>query len=261
VRFEFNIAPCQEAEVINPAQEPTQSTNALVKQKINPFVPAGQLCFRITRLAVMLLLTTIAGSSSGLLGQHIDAPGLVPRQAFNRGPIEDINLYNLNLVVTLPITQRYPVTHRFSYGLTAYYNGALQWSTDGTTSGFGLSSRNPAVHGWLGAGWRLDFGKVVNHITESGGSCTFASSDWVSPGGAVHPFNQNVSFGATEDGSDVRIQNLTSLSSNCQIPISVKSNPRFLNMEIDPNTGQVTALDYTVLHAECIKSCSEQTLE
>jgi len=241
-------------------------TSKLVELK-TPAVPANHACdparlrppeqrerhafyLRILVFLGLYLSRWPAGGDSAVAAQ-MDAGGYAPRQAFEGGVSEDINLYNLNLLVALPLSPTYPVTtalgnRKLSYGLTAYYNGALQWSTDGTVSGYGKSLGNPAVFGWLGAGWRLDFGNFIESPARQNGQCVTMGGAWVSPGGAVHPFNgDGADLYSTLDGSDVWVDGSEAMpqpDDNCNEPTVLYSRDDKLYRTLNKNTGQVTKI-------------------
>jgi len=245
-------------------------TSKLVELK-TPAVPANHACdparlrppeqgerhtlnLRILLFLGLYLSRWPAGGDPAVAGQ-IDAGGYVPRQAYDSGVSEDINLYNLNLVMSLPLSPTYPVTTalgtpKLSYGLTAYYNGALQWSSDGSISGYGQSLSNPALFGWLGAGWRLDFGKVILYPFPQNNPCSAIGAAWVSPGGGQHPFTATQFLGtsrlvSTTDGTDIWVRTdapLPSPDQSCYAPNLIKSEADDLYRVIDPNHNQVTGI-------------------
>jgi RHS repeat-associated protein len=201
----------------------------------------------VTGLASVLLLSGDSRAWGAIDQSH--AAGLVPRQTYDSGGLADINLYNLNLVVAVPLSPQYPLNQKLpSYGLTAYYNGALRWATDGTYSSWGFSLGNPDLHGWLGAGWRMDFGKVVNSflLSETTGACLATGARYMSPGGGVHPFNSPDTDGSTTDGSHLQVTEVEYLvpgpNPYCPVPTEITSVSGEWKKTLDPNTGQVVQM-------------------
>jgi YD repeat-containing protein len=173
------------------------------------------------------------------------AVGFVPQQAYHGGLTEDVNLFNFNLVATLPLSPSYPVSETLSYGLTAYYNGGLAWLAYHDPNGAWRSGYNVTdENSWLGVGWRLDFGKIVNFQS---GNCSVPGSSifnsWLAPGGFMHefPFGQS----STIDGSEIAIVDYVLRASNpdCMLPTRLHMDHFRLYRNIDPNSGQVTRIE------------------
>ncbi|MBI3450591.1 MAG: hypothetical protein HY049_16975 [Acidobacteria bacterium] len=181
------------------------------------------------------------------------ARGFVTGQAYQDGLSESVNLYNFNPVVSVPLSPTYTVSDALSYGLTAYYNAGLRWamSSDHTHSSYGLSYGNADFNGWLGAGWRLDFGKVVNFIErDSASRCVESASNYLDPGGAFHVISPDVVY--TMDGTNTIVTQtarLTKSISACLVPTKLENNDQRWFRTADPNTGQITQIaDLTQLN-------------
>ncbi|MEL7059566.1 MAG: RHS repeat-associated core domain-containing protein [Acidobacteriota bacterium] len=103
--------------------------------------------------------------------------------------IDQVNLHNGNLSVTLPIGQRYSAGGDHSYGLTLVYNSKLwDWSLENANCGIPTTpSREPiaeiASDSNAGLGWRLSLGELYRPMT---GDRNPSSVHWlyVSPDGA-----------------------------------------------------------------------------
>src|SRR5258706_3620759 len=121
-----------------------------------------------------------------------NARGFNPDGLYHFGNIDSVNLFNGNVIVALPIGQRYDITSQFGYQLMLSYNSNL-WDVYNNIYGtfdFCLDSEGvvtyiPNQRSNVGAGWSLGYGRLfpacnlVNDI--------FAAS-YESPDGGGHAF-------------------------------------------------------------------------
>lgn len=80
-------------------------------------------------LALTLAVSALLGASPSPLGaaepHAILARGFEPDQIYDFNDIDHVNLFNGNLVVTIPLGQRYPVNAGFEYGFSLVYNSQI----------------------------------------------------------------------------------------------------------------------------------------
>ncbi|HEV7485643.1 MAG TPA: hypothetical protein VGQ65_08170 [Thermoanaerobaculia bacterium] len=131
-------------------------------------------------------------------------------RSYQMNGIDNVNLFNGSLTVTIPIGQRYHVNGNLQYGLTLVYNSNVWDTIQDVGSGNNIATypnrRSNAGIGWLVSLGRL-FPKNQAPLLETG--------DWnyESPDGALHQFLRSGDTGAsapffTSDGSYLRLGNL-----------------------------------------------------
>lgn len=107
------------------------------------------------RLAALLLALVAAP----LFAQPANvARGFDPGKAYTIGDIDSVNIFNGNLVITIPIGPSYPVSEALSYQLQLAYNGN-SWDY---VSYLGGELGIPARSNNAGLGWQLSIGGVVS---------------------------------------------------------------------------------------------------
>ncbi|HSY47190.1 MAG TPA: MBG domain-containing protein [Thermoanaerobaculia bacterium] len=137
--------------------------------------------------------------------------GLQPEKLYHFAGIDNVNVFNGNLTIVLPIGQSYPVNGGLSYQLTLSYNSNLwDWETFATISGSGeQKAATPARHSNAGVGWILGYGSFLPKSDPDNNS--FADV-FVAPDGGDHRFDKstgsepNVKY--TTDGSNLRLRTL-----------------------------------------------------
>src|SRR5258708_21365214 len=77
---------------------------------------------RILAVLAVLVVAPVATAASGSTVGTDLARGFNPEGLYQFGNVDSINLFNGNLILTLPIGQSYPVTSSFGYQLTLTYN-------------------------------------------------------------------------------------------------------------------------------------------
>jgi RHS repeat-associated protein len=108
------------------------------------------------------------------------ARGFNPSATFAAGDVDNINLFNGNLVLTLPLGQRYPVNAGLSYGLTLVYNSQAWEHQDYN----GLVQAIPNRTSNAGLGWMVSLGRI-NPPEFLGDLDTFRDT-YMSPDGSRH---------------------------------------------------------------------------
>src|SRR5687768_10384506 len=136
------------------------------------------------RLVLSALLALVALSAAAQ--QHPNAArGFSPEKVYQLGNIDNVNVFNGNVTVTLPLGGTYPVGGGLSYGLTLVYN-SKNWDIR-------VSSAVPEVipnrTSNAGLGWQVTLGTLISPYD----STSFSLNEqglWVyaSPDGAEHVF-------------------------------------------------------------------------
>ncbi|HVT56883.1 MAG TPA: RHS repeat-associated core domain-containing protein [Thermoanaerobaculia bacterium] len=151
--------------------------------------------------------------------------GFMPGRAYAIGDIDNINLFNGNLVVTIPIGATYRVGGRLSYALTLVYNSNLwDFQQRDDPNGITYTQALPTRNSNAGLGWRLSLGTLYPSglpvVPTPPNSTDHFFVDltnrpvYVGPDGADHRFypslhhgeqqTQNVLY--TRDGSYLRLR-------------------------------------------------------
>jgi len=146
------------------------------------------------------------------------AQGFEPQHAYQIGNIENVNLFNGNLTLTIPIGSRYPVGGELSYGLTLSYTGNVwEWEEDYLLGPSGYQyylKAIPRKRSNAGLGWQLTLGQLnpPRSLLTNAGVSTYESSD-----GAIHAFgpslhkdgSQTSGYTYTTDGTYLRLNTVT----------------------------------------------------
>lgn len=170
----------------------------------------------------LVSLALLAGPAWGVLGD--DHPALARgydrATAFAAGEVDDVNLFNGNLVVNLPIGQSYPGGGSLSYRLNLVYNSKV-WDLIGKQDLIG-----PPVNGWqsrvhamptrhsnAGLGWSLGLGRLhapdeLDSSAELRDPQKYTYNEswlwlYVGADGGEHRFYPTLHFGDTDEPGDV----------------------------------------------------------
>jgi hypothetical protein len=152
------------------------------------------------------------------------ARGFDVGKPFQMNGIDNVNLFNGNLTVTLPIGQRYHVNGGLSYGLTLVYSGNVWDTVDLDTLVCGGQTRSvtrtyPNRRSNAGLGWLLSLGRLfpANQYPNQ----ESAYWQYETPDGGLHSFYGTLHDGAgsinpepvvsyTRDGTYIRMTKGTS---------------------------------------------------
>src|SRR5215213_827900 len=140
------------------------------------------------RLLVLIFLLPCALLADTFPSQE---RGFQAEKAFHVGDFDTVNLFNGNLVLTIPIGGAYPVGGGLSYGLTLIYNSNV-WDYEETASA--TTQALPNRRSNAGMGWRLSLGELLEPTDPSN-----ESTRWVYVGadGAEHTFYDYLHQGET----------------------------------------------------------------
>lgn len=137
---------------------------------------------RLFAAALALAATTSANAQ-----QHPTlARGFSAEKSFQVGELDNVNLFNGNLVVTLPIGQRFKTGGDFEYGLTLVYNSNV-WEIDDviqSTEGWTVARNHPLDN--AGLGWNLSLGRLLEPNDPN--NDRLLTFNYISPDGAEHQF-------------------------------------------------------------------------
>jgi hypothetical protein len=179
-----------------------------------------------TRYFRSIALITIVALAVAAHADHPNiARGFDVGKPYQMNGIDNVNLFNGNLTVTLPIGQRYHVNGGLGYGLTLVYSGNV-WDTvnldritcNGTPRFVERTYPNRISN--AGMGWLLSLGRLLPRNQYPAQESLFWQYE--SPDGALHSFhqglhgtadpdinNQDPSVSYTRDGSYLRMTKTT----------------------------------------------------
>ncbi len=133
------------------------------------------------------------------------AQGLTPQQTFHLGDIDHVNLLNGNLVLTVPIGPKYPLSEGFSYQFVLSHNSNI-WDFEQICDGNDDCKWDAVLRtegNNAGLGWRLSLGEyddtqpVPKYIDESGAEHAFY--------GTLHESDPADTAYYTRDGTYLRL--------------------------------------------------------
>jgi RHS repeat-associated protein len=156
----------------------------------------------IRRGLSLLLLLALAASTLSAQGHPNSDRGFSPERSYQVGDVDNVNLFNGNMVITLPLGSSYPVGGGLSYGLTLVYNSNV-WDfqqREDFSSGVTYTQGFPSRWDNAGLGWNVSLGRLFAP-TERG----FDADRWayVGPDGADHVFYPTLHEGDPQDAGDV----------------------------------------------------------
>ncbi len=205
---------------------------------------------RLSTLSALLSSAIVTQVMLGLLAAPVEAAephailarGFDADQVYDFNGIDQVNLFNGNLVVTIPIGQRYPVNAGFEYGFTLVYNshvwdyvvdhplngkdefgeGGTVILTDPAAVDEGQLRGIPNPKSNAGTSWRLTLGELYDVD-----SPLFPGRGWVfvGPDGAERSFRPAESQTTdspqfTADGSNFRLRKTDAAATSACIEVS-----------------------------------------
>jgi YD repeat-containing protein len=115
------------------------------------------------------------------------ARGFSPTGASQGGDIENINLFNGNLTLNVPVTPSYPLNGGGSYAIALVFTGQ-PWDFLVPSVGGKLKVPYPNRRSNAGLGWRVSLGRIITPDDETNSSFNRASWEYESPDGSDHIF-------------------------------------------------------------------------
>jgi YD repeat-containing protein len=187
-----------------------------------------------------LLLTRIAAAEKPAAIEL----GFKPEKVYSFSALDNVNLFNGNLIFTVPIGQQYPVNGNLTYGLTLVYNSKA-WDYFYVEA----FSRRDDIRAWAkpnvrsnaGMGWRVSLGRLIPPaaFTATSGYAEVKSSYWTyeGPGGDEHTLDVRGSSATVSLSTDAEKDYLDNASIRMVV---VNSNSRQIQF---PN-GNVHTFTY-----------------
>jgi YD repeat-containing protein len=150
----------------------------------------------MTRFVTFALLMMTLGASSALQAQKSPAVelGFAPEKLYQFNDLDSINLFNGNMLLTLPVGQRYQVGAALSYQLTLVYNSKVwDYVVKGGTcedccTDCQLAYPNAMAN--AGVGWRLSLGALHGPNSPHPYGDPYGGFIYESPSGSVHAFDK-----------------------------------------------------------------------
>jgi RHS repeat-associated protein len=128
--------------------------------------------------------------------------GFSPERSFMVGDVDNVNLFNGNLVLTIPLGSSYPVGGGLSFGLTLVYNSNL-WdfqAEDDIVTGTTYNHALPQQTANAGLGWTVSLGRLSPPFSPPINDSEFwvyAASD-----GSEHTFYPTLHAGDADEPGD-----------------------------------------------------------
>jgi RHS repeat-associated protein len=164
------------------------------------------------RTPKLLLALLLAAALPAAAQQHPNtARGFNSSGSFNPGDIDNINLFNGNLVIRIPIGQTYAVNGGLSFQLTLVYNNNV-WDYQQDQSDTGsITQAIPNRMSNAGLGWMVSLGRLN---PPSSTDVDTTRTTYMTPDGSLHTFYHTLHEGEaavagvqyTRDGSYLRFQ-------------------------------------------------------
>lgn len=132
-----------------------------------------------------VLAAVLAGAAAAQ--QHpTNERGFKPELAYQSNLIDTVNLFNGNLIMTVPIGSSFPVSANLSYGFVARYSGNTWREIEicGPIKGECRIRYGPQRDN-VGMGWRLSFGELIERLSAETGLEEF---EYRSPDAGEHAF-------------------------------------------------------------------------
>jgi len=175
--------------------------------------------------ATMILVLLAAGSAAAQEQDPKSATGFSATGVYHTGDYDNVNLFNGNLIVTLPVGSTFPVGGNLSYGLTLVYNSKI-WNPKTKTTTIppcidGCVHAEPEKTSNAGLGWTLTMGRILRGCASLPCAAfpTQVTNSYQSSDGAVHVFYDKLHdsdgaspsgvIGYTRDGTYLRLRLLS----------------------------------------------------
>ncbi len=147
---------------------------------------------KILRFLSLALALAALAASAPLLGQQHPtvARGFAAEKSFQVGDVDNVNLFNGNLTLTLSIGPRFKTGGSFEYGLTLVYNSNV-WEIDDLvqeTQGWTIARTHPLDN--AGLGWNLSLGRLLQPGDPN--NDRLETYNYIAPDGSEHRFAETL---------------------------------------------------------------------
>ncbi|HXO21358.1 MAG TPA: hypothetical protein VOA87_15710, partial [Thermoanaerobaculia bacterium] len=155
-------------------------------------------------LLVASALLALHGAAAGADVHPNNESGVAIDRAFQVGDVDNINLFNGNLTLTLPLGVSYPVGGAFSYQLTLVHtSNAWNFFQRNDLNGVTYNDSAPSVCSNVGLGWRVSFGAIAPAACLAADDAIDASRQiYEAPDGSQHVFYPTLHASDPDDGTD-----------------------------------------------------------
>jgi YD repeat-containing protein len=184
--------------------------------------------------ALSALLVVVACALPLAAQQHPNVQkGFAPERAYQMAEVDNVNLFNGNLVVQIPIGQRFPVGGNLAYNLTLTYNAKL-WDYQKVIRNFPVTGTYlrpiPSRRSNAGFGWLVSFGRILlpDNPINDGGLVVYESPDGsehviystLHEGEPRPPQTPGTNYvqGYTRDGTYLRMKSLANGDAEIEFP-------------------------------------------
>jgi RHS repeat-associated protein len=152
--------------------------------------------FAVVLVTVVAACVQLAGANAARAQHPNVARGFSPSGMFDVGGLDVVNGFNGNLVITIPIGQKYPVGGLLgSYSFSLVYNSNV-WSHDVVDEGGGIEATqaisDPLAN--AGLGWRFSLGRLGTDFGGFEGPVNNEDNDYFAQDGSEHAL-----YGAPSD--------------------------------------------------------------
>lgn len=152
------------------------------------------------KILTLALFLTMSATFAAAQQHPNHEKGFQAEKVFQFGSLDSVNIFNGNVMVTMPIGQRYTVNAGLSYAFNLNYNGKLWDYTymPGYQEGQMLTKSIPARRPNAGSGWMLTLGRLF----PPGDPTVSKAETWAyeSPDGADHLFYKKAQW---DDGDNL----------------------------------------------------------
>jgi len=147
-------------------------------------------CQRWLHLVPLAALLLLAASPAPAQEDPTTARGFQADKVYQVGDVDHVNVWNGNVLLTLPIGPTYPLGGELGYGLTLTWNANFwdmeHWCQAGEPGNRCFTRAEPAPGSTAGAGWNLGFGRLLRPATDlnENGPWSYVAAD-----GGRHSFH------------------------------------------------------------------------
>ena len=153
----------------------------------------------------------------------VDELGFNPEKLYDFTKVDSVNLFNGNLVLTLPLGPSYHVGPTLSYQFTAVFNGKMwDFETHDCQRPERCTDALPNRRSNAGVGWRVSFGRLLPPTDPTLVHSTDERDRWIyeGPSGDEHAFTDatDTAAGVAIDTSALRLVIISSTTRDVEFP-------------------------------------------